>query len=72
MLRLGPGGRLPAIGARLRAGVGHLVAALGELARHQLASHLISNLARQLFQFDEGASSSQPLLFPLGKLIDDP
>jgi hypothetical protein len=72
MLRIGPAGRLPAIGARLRARVDHLVAAFGQLARQQLPSHLIPNLASQFFQFDERASSPQTLLLPLGKLTDDP
>lgn len=72
MLRLGPRGRLPAVGARLRAGAGHLIASLGELARQQLPSYLIPNLAGQFFQLDERASSSKTLLFPLGKLTHDP
>jgi hypothetical protein len=70
MLHLGPGRYLRAIGTRL--GVSHLVAALGELACHQLPSHLIPNLAGQFFQLNERASSSQPLMFLLGKPIDDP
>jgi len=72
MLRIGPAGRPTAIGARLRARVGHLVAAFGQLARQQLPSHLIPNLAGQFFQLDERAGSPQTLLFPLGKLMNDP
>jgi len=72
MLRPGLGGRLSAIGAPLRAALGHLFASLAQLARHQLPSHLIPNLAGQLFQLNKRASSAQTLLFPLGKLSDDP
>jgi hypothetical protein len=42
------------------------------LTGHQLPSHLVPNLTGQLFQLDKRASSSQTLMFPLGKLIDDP
>jgi len=72
MLHLDSGRCLRAIGARLGTAVGHLVATLGELARHQLPSHLIPDLAGLFFQLDERASSSQPLMLLLGKLIDEP
>jgi hypothetical protein len=48
------------------------LASFSKLARHQLASYLIPNLTRQFFQLHECASSSQTLMFLLGKLIDDP
>jgi hypothetical protein len=72
MLHLDSGRCLRAIGTRLGTAVGHLVAALGELARHQLPSHLVPNLAGQFLQLNERASSSQPLMFLPRKPSDDP
>jgi hypothetical protein len=52
--------------------IGELLAPLGELAIHQLPRDFVSNLARQLLQFDKRASGPQTLLLLPGKLPDDP